>query len=77
MADDKRSALGKKIGIRVEKSDESDRNKKVWRILRSWLGEFIFAESGTHVIRYALPKKTKGGSCNGAEQQVPEYAEAI
>lgn len=66
----------KKIGIRVEKSDQTDRNKKVWRILRSWLGEFIFAESGTHVIRYALPKKNEGESSGEPKQQVPEYATA-
>jgi len=45
----------KKMGIRVEKAIGSDRNRKVWRLFRYWLGQFLFLESGTHVIRYALP----------------------
>jgi hypothetical protein len=44
-----------KLGIRVERSDASERNKKVWRLFRCWLGQFLFEESGTHVIRYVLP----------------------
>jgi hypothetical protein len=47
----------KTLGIRVERNDTTERSRNVWRILRSWLGQFLFQESGTHVIRYALPKK--------------------
>lgn len=50
----------KSLGIRVERHDATERNKRVWRIFRSWLGKFIFSESGTHVIRYALPAATPG-----------------
>lgn len=44
-----------KIGLRVEKHDASERNKKIWRLFRYWLGQFLFQEAGTHVIRYVLP----------------------
>ena len=47
----------KSLGIRVESNDASERSKNVWRIFRSWLGQFLFEESGTHVIRYVLPKE--------------------
>ncbi len=56
-----------KLGIRVERHDATERNKKVWRIFRSWLGKFLFQESFTHVIRYALPGKAVGG--DGNDQQ--------
>jgi len=56
------------LGIRVEKHDATERNKKVWRIFRSWLGKFLFQESLTHVIRYALPSKPTGGGNNNGHQ---------
>jgi len=52
------------LGIRVERNDVSERSRNVWRIFRSWLGQFLFEESGTHVIRYALPRK---GASNGGQ----------
>jgi Serine dehydrogenase proteinase len=52
----------KELGLRAEKNDVSERSKNVWRIFRSWLGKFLFEESGTHVIRYVLPKV---GGANG------------
>jgi Serine dehydrogenase proteinase len=60
----------KKLGIRVERHDATERNKEVWRIFRSWLGKFLFQESGTHVIRYALPGPAAappGGNGNGEQ----------
>ncbi|MFZ0417629.1 MAG: ATP-dependent Clp protease proteolytic subunit [Candidatus Sulfotelmatobacter sp.] len=59
----------KKLGIRVEKHDATERNKKVWRIFRSWLGKFLFQESGTHVIRYVLPRPPAPGGSNGNGKQ--------
>jgi hypothetical protein len=59
-----------KLGIRVERHDATDRNKKVWRIFRSWLGKFLFKESLTHVIRYALPGPAavpEGGNGDGQQ----------
>ncbi|HEV2234888.1 MAG TPA: ATP-dependent Clp protease proteolytic subunit [Terriglobia bacterium] len=55
----------KNLGIRVEKNDISSRSEEVWRIFRSWLGKFLFEESGTHVIRYVLPKKVKTNGTTG------------
>ncbi|HZR32781.1 MAG TPA: ATP-dependent Clp protease proteolytic subunit [Terriglobales bacterium] len=58
----------KHLGIRVERHDANERNKKVWRIFRAWLGKFLFLESGTHVIRYVLPKRKEGKGDDGERQ---------
>ena len=50
------------LGIRAERHDESDRNKRTWRIFRGWLGKFLFEESGTHVLRYVLPTESEVNS---------------
>jgi hypothetical protein len=57
------------LGIRVEKHDANDRYKRNWRIFRYWLGKFLFLESGTHVIRYAVPhaQAQTGGNGNGEQ----------
>ena len=47
--------LAQTLGIRVEKNDATDRNKKVWRYFRAWLGKYLFEESATHQIRYVFP----------------------
>ena len=43
------------LGLRVERHDATPRNLKVWRHMRSWLGKYLYAESGTHTIRYVFP----------------------
>jgi hypothetical protein len=48
------------LGIRVERHDASSRNLKVWRLMRSWLGKYLYAESGTHTIRYVFPESVTG-----------------
>jgi hypothetical protein len=45
----------KDLGLRVERHDASPRNIKVWRLMRSWLGKYLYVESGTHTIRYVFP----------------------
>jgi hypothetical protein len=45
----------KEVGLRVEKNDASDRNNKIWRVFRAWLGQSLFTASATHIIRYVLP----------------------
>lgn len=47
----------KNLGLRVARYDESERNRRVWRHFRAWLGGSLFQESATHIVRYVLPRK--------------------
>ena len=47
--------MAKELGIRAERNDESERNNKIWRLFRAWLGKYLFEEAGTHVLRYIVP----------------------
>jgi len=53
-------AKADELGLRVERHNASERNKKVWRIMRSWLGTYLYEESGTHIIRYVFPNQGEG-----------------
>jgi len=45
----------KDLGLRVRDHVEDAHSQKVWRVMRAWLGSYIFEASGVHIIRYAIP----------------------
>ena len=51
--------LAREIGLRVEDSTKYDAE---WKLMRKWLGNYLFKRQGNSYIRYVMPNKpTKGG----------------
>lgn len=51
--------VAKDLGLRVERHSDSQRNQRIWRHFRTWLGKFFMEESGTHVVRYVFPESER------------------
>ena len=52
--------MAESVGLRVKSHDKDAQTKRIWRVMRNWLGKYMGTESGVHIIRYVLPTGSSG-----------------